>query len=77
MPNSPPKPSRHKADPTPLPPIMPGAAYPLSEFRRITKLGTAALRTARKNGLKVRRVGGRGFILGDDFVEFLKNLDDP
>ena len=53
-------------------PLLPGAIYPLGEFRRLTGLGAHALRTARKKGLKVYRCGGRGFVFADDFSRFLR-----
>ena len=52
--------------------IRPDCLYPLPEFKRRTGLGTHAMRTARRNGLLVRRVGGRAFILGKDFIEHLE-----
>ena len=45
--------------------------YSLGEFRRRTGMGVWALRSARKRGLKVRYTGGRGFVCGQDFLEFL------
>lgn len=34
-------------------------------------LGPAALRTARRQGLKVRKIGRKKFVLGRDLVAFL------
>lgn len=59
----------------PQPPIIPGAVYSLDEFRRITKLGQHALRTARKRGLKIYRCGGRGFIIADSWIQFLQDTN--
>lgn len=50
------------------------AVYPLAVFQRKTGLGRHAIRTARMNGLKVKRVGGRPFISGDDFLRFFAEL---
>jgi hypothetical protein len=36
-------------------------------------LGQAALREARRGGLKVRYVGRRGFVLGADLIDFIRN----
>lgn len=34
--------------------------------------GVHALRSARRNGLKVRRVGKRSFVLGADVLQFIE-----
>ncbi len=52
--------------------IEPHVLYPLPVFKTHTGLGDAALRAARRNGMRVLRVGGRGFILGSDFIEYVK-----
>ena len=49
-------------------------AYALSAFQRESGLGTWAIRTARKNGLKVRYTGGRAFVIGQDFLTYLAGL---
>ena len=36
-------------------------------------LGPSALRTARRQGLKVRRIGRKKFVLGRDLVAFLES----
>jgi hypothetical protein len=46
-------------------------AYTLAEFSRRNRLGTWALREARRDGLIVRRVGGRAYILGADWLAYL------
>jgi hypothetical protein len=53
-----------------LGPIDPDRLYPLEVFAKITGLGRAALRTARHAGLVVRYVGGRGWVLGQDWIEY-------
>lgn len=35
--------------------------------------GTAALRTARRNGLIVRRSGRKSWVFGSDLIDYLKN----
>jgi len=55
--------------------IEQGDAYPLAEFERLTGFGRHAVRSAKRNGLKVRRAGNRTFVLGDDFIQFLANDD--
>ena len=39
--------------------------------QQVTGLGKAALRTARGAGLSVRYVGGRGWILGRDWIDYV------
>lgn len=34
-------------------------------------LGVAAMRTARRRGLVVKRIGSRGFVLGEDLIAYL------
>jgi len=56
--------------------IEPGVAYSLDDFKRRSGMGAHALRTARRkkeNPLVVRRVGRRGYVLGSDFIEYLKH----
>ena len=51
--------------------IDPTKLYPLGEFQRVSGLSTAAVRSARREGLVVRYVGRTALILGRDFVEFV------
>jgi Helix-turn-helix domain len=46
--------------------------YTLSEISRRLGLGKAALRTARRQGLVVRRIGRRSYILGADLIAWFK-----
>lgn len=59
-----------------LAPIESGCTYPLDEFARRSGLGRHALREARRKGLKVKRLGGRAYVRGDDFDEFIASLPD-
>ena len=59
-----------------LAPIEDGVTYPLDEFQRRSGLGRHALRQARRQGLKVRRLGGRAFVCGGDFNLFLASLPE-
>lgn len=52
--------------------IRADVAYPLAEFSKITGLGKAGLRRARREGLVVRRYGSRSFVVGQDFIDHLK-----
>ena len=54
-----------------LGPIENGTVYPLDDFKARTGLGSAALRTARRDGLVVKYIGGRAFIRGEDFISFV------
>lgn len=46
-------------------------SYTLDELKRRVGLKDAALRTARKNGLAVHYVSGRGFVLGRDWIAYV------
>lgn len=52
--------------------IDPGRMYPLDAAKQITGFGTAALRSARRNGLQVRYVSNRGFIYGEDLISYIR-----
>ena len=63
----------------PSPPAPPGridanAVNTLQEFSRRTGCGERALRSLRRAGLPVRRVAGRCFVLGSDFLELLDTV---
>jgi hypothetical protein len=47
------------------------AVYALADFLAITRLSDAAMRSARRSGLKVRRLGRRSFVLGEEFATFI------
>ena len=51
--------------------------YPLKDFQRVTGMGVAALREARRKGLLVRRVGLRSFIRGEDFDAYVRDHGKP
>lgn len=51
--------------------VVAGTAYSLTAFTKATGLGRTALREARRQGLPVRRVGLRSWVLGSDWLEFL------
>ncbi|MCA9040511.1 MAG: hypothetical protein KDA65_09215 [Planctomycetaceae bacterium] len=56
-------------------PIQPGVLYTLADFLRLVGWKRYAMRTARENGLKVRRAGGRAYVHSDDFFAYLEKLD--
>ena len=53
--------------------IRRGEAYSLSQLKAFG-LGTAALRTARRRGLLVRRIGRRSVVLGEDLLAYIRTL---
>lgn len=53
--------------------IRPDVAYDLQALKA-RGLGTAAVRAARRSGLKVRRCGRRSFVLGSDLIDHIKGL---
>lgn len=62
--------------PTPSGAIRAGEAYDVAEFLRRVGWKRSALRSARANGLRVILAGGRGYILGDDWLSYLRQLAD-
>ena len=52
--------------------IRPEVLYPLDRFQKIAGLGKWAMRTARKNGLPVRKVGRRKYVRGSDFLAYVE-----
>jgi len=52
--------------------IAAGQSYTLEEFQARVGLERSAMRTARSNGLPVRYVANRGYVLGEDWLAFLK-----
>lgn len=54
--------------------IEDATTYPMPLFMQTSGLGKHALTGARRQGLKVVRLGGRVFIRGRDFNEFLASL---
>lgn len=57
--------------------IEPNVLYRLEELKKRSGLGDWAMRTARKNGLKVIRKAGKAFVFGGDFIEYMRRQDDP
>jgi len=47
------------------------ALYTLEEIRERLKLGDHAMRQARRAGLRVRRIGRRGYVLGSEIIQFI------
>ena len=60
-----------------LSPIESGVAYPLQTFQERAGIGKHALRTLKRQGLRIIHPGGergRGFVRGDDFIQLLDRL---
>ena len=47
--------------------------YTLDEIKRRLGLGVAAMRQARRNGLAVRYIGRRGYVLGKDILAYVES----
>lgn len=54
-------------------PIRADGVYKLTQVKQ-WGLNTAAIRQARRNGLKVRRLGRISVVLGKDFLEYAETL---
>lgn len=64
------------------PPDISGAisaaeAYGMAEFKKRTGWAEHAIRSAKKKGLRVVHVGGRSFVRGADFIDFLASQTAP
>jgi hypothetical protein len=46
--------------------------YSFDQIKQRIGLGKTALRKARRNGLTVRYVGVKGFVLGKDLIEYVE-----
>lgn len=55
--------------------VVADAVYRLDEIQSRLKLGTGALRAARRAGLPVKKIGRRSFILGSDVIAFLERAN--
>ena len=53
--------------------IAADSMYTLEEIQKRLGLGQAAMRTARRAGLKVRRIGRRGYVLGKDLLAYVES----
>ena len=51
--------------------------YTLDELNDRLGLGKKALRTARREGLIVKRIGRRGYVLGRDVIEWFESSAKP
>ena len=54
--------------------VDPERLYTLETFKRVLGIGKVAMQQARRNGLEVRYVGNRAFVLGSDYINFVKEF---
>lgn len=57
--------------------IRSDSMYTLDELNERLGLGKAALRKARREGLTVRRIGRRSYVLGEDLISWVKQAARP
>ncbi len=70
------KPLPRKPTKSPTGVIRRGVAYSLRRFSRVTGYREHGLRQLRSLGLRMPYVGRERWILGDDFLDLLKHLED-
>jgi hypothetical protein len=51
--------------------IIPERLYSFQAFEKLTGIGRAGLREARRNGLDVKYFGRSGYILGQTIIDFI------
>ena len=56
--------------------IEPGTLYRLARLKEASGIGEWGIRQMRKAGLPVKYIGGRGFVLGRDFIEHVVSSGD-
>jgi len=63
-----------RKEPTPIGPIHADEILPLRAARERLGVGEKGLAQMRRAGLKVRRFGRQGYIVGADAIQFFKSL---
>jgi hypothetical protein len=66
------QPARHQ----PPGEVLHGAIYTAKELKARMGWTDSSMRSARRRGLIVRRDGKRVFVLGEDFIAFIKKLHE-
>ena len=56
--------------------IEPANLYTLCELKKRTRLGDWAIRKARKDGLRVRKIGNARFAFGADFLKHVEAIGE-
>lgn len=54
--------------------IRADTAYALPDFMARTKLGWKSIRRARREGLRVTKIGNRSYVRGSDWLEHLATV---
>ena len=54
--------------------VDPERLYTLDAFKEAMNLGKAALQRARRRGLKVLYVGNKAYILGADYIQYVRDV---
>jgi hypothetical protein len=67
---------QRKTEPDQLGTIEDNKTYPMTVFMKTAGIGKHALAQLRKQGLRVIKTGGRAFVRGRDFSEFLGELNE-
>jgi hypothetical protein len=68
--------TKKTSDPSPprVLPVRADEVYTLAEFQQRTRMSRAALRAARRRGLRVTQCGKRCYVAGSDWIAFLAAL---
>lgn len=67
---------RQQATKKPGEKIEPQSLYSLEEFKRVSGMGNWALRSARKAGLQMLKIGNRKFVKGQSFIDFIESQNE-
>lgn len=54
--------------------VDPERLYTLDAFKEAMKLGKAAMQRARRRGLKVLYEGNKAYVLGADYIQYVKDV---
>ena len=65
---------RDKRTPTPRGSIRADEVLPLEVLRQRFGIGTKGVAAMRRAGLRIRRVGRQGYVLGTDLLDFFARL---
>lgn len=57
--------------------ITADSLYTMEELAARLRVGRKALMVARRKGLKVKRLGTRGYVLGRDVIEWFDKTAEP
>lgn len=51
--------------------INPATLYRIESLKAAAGVGEWAIRQMRRNGLKIRYIAGKAFVLGSDFIDYI------